>query len=106
LILYLGLADNGQGKEALKLFQQMNLQANEYLLTTVFKICTQIGDSESFEFGKSIFKTLSVLYKNHTIVLNSALNMFMQKGEISTGEHIFDKIQKDRITYGIMMSGL
>jgi hypothetical protein len=84
----------------------MNLQANEYLLTTVFKICTQIGDSESFEFGKSIFKTLPVIYKNDTIVLSSALNMFMQNGEISTGEHIFDKIQKDRITYSIMMLGL
>ncbi len=84
----------------------MNLQANEYLLTTVFKICTQIGDSESLEFGKSIFKTLPVIYKNDTIVLSSALNMFMQNGEISTGEHIFAKIQKDRITYGVMMSGL
>jgi len=84
----------------------MNLQANEYLLSTVFKICTQIGDSESLEFGKSIFKTLPVIYKNDTIVLSSALNMFMQNGEISTAEHIFDKIQKDRITYSIMMSGL
>ncbi len=84
----------------------MNLQANEYLLTTVFKICTQIGDSESFEFGKSIFKTLPALYKNNTIILSSVLNMFMQNGEISTGEQIFDKIQKDRITYTIMMSGL
>jgi hypothetical protein len=84
----------------------MNLQANEYLLTTIFKICTQIGDSESLEFGKSIFKTLPVIHKNNTIVLSSALNMFMQNGEISTAEHIFDKIQKDRITYSIMMSGL
>ena len=84
----------------------MNLQVNEYLLTTIFKICTQIGDSESLQFGKSIFKTLPVIYKNHTIVLNSALNMFMQNGEISTGEHIFDKTQKNLITYGVMMSGL
>jgi hypothetical protein len=84
----------------------MDLKADKYLLPTIFKICTKIGDFESLEYGKSIFKTLPVIYKNDTIVLNSALNMFMENGEISTGEQIFDKIQKDRITYGIMMSGL
>jgi hypothetical protein len=84
----------------------MNLKADKYLLPTIFKICTKIGDSESFEFGKSIFQTIPVIYKNDTIVLNSALNMFMENGEISIGEHIFDKIQKNRITYSIMMSGL
>ena len=51
----------------------MNLQLDEYLLTTIFKICTQISDSESLQFGKFIFKTLPVIYKNHTIVLSESM---------------------------------
>jgi hypothetical protein len=44
-------------------------------------------------------------YQNNTIILNSALHMFMQYGEVLLAEKIFEQMNKDTISYGVMMSG-
>ena len=83
----------------------MSIPPNEYLFSTVFKLCTRIGDSQAFEYGKSLWNHLPASYENNRVILTSALHMFMQNGDISTAEKIFDKMEKDRTSYGAIMSG-
>ena len=83
----------------------MTCLPNEYTLSILFKICSQLNDHQSFEFAKKIFEQMPNKYKNNTIIINSALHMFMQYGQILLAENIFEQMNKDTITYGVMMSG-
>jgi hypothetical protein len=89
----------------LELFRKLSLPANEYLFSTLFKICAQLTDAESIEFGRSILKSLPVKYQSNTVVLTSALHMLMTHGDIPAGEQLFARIEKNTITYDAMMSG-
>ena len=83
----------------------MTCLPNEYTLSILFKICSQLNDQQSIEFAKKIFKQMPDKYQNNTIILNSALHMFMQYGEVLLAEKIFERMNKDTISYGVMMSG-
>ncbi|CAF4339966.1 unnamed protein product, partial [Adineta steineri] len=76
-----------------------------YTYTMIFKTCSQLNDSQSIEFGKGLFENLPSQYQNHPIILNSALHMLMQHGDIKLSEKLFSKIDKDTTSYGVMMSG-
>jgi len=83
----------------------MTCLPNEYTLSILFKICSQINNHQSIEFAKKIFEQMLNKYQNNTIILNSALHMFMQYGEVLLAEKIFEQMNKDTISYGVMMSG-
>jgi hypothetical protein len=83
----------------------MTCLPNEYTLSILFKICSQINNHQSIEFAKKIFEQMPNKYQNNTIILNSALHMFMQYGEVLLAEKIFEQMNKDTISYGVMMSG-
>ncbi|CAF1176726.1 unnamed protein product [Didymodactylos carnosus] len=100
-----GLANNNRGEQALDLFRQMTVPPDEYTYSILFKICTQLGDQDSIQFGKNLLEKIPVRYQTDTILLNSALHMLMQNGEISMGEKLFSRMNKYITTYGVMMSG-
>jgi hypothetical protein len=83
----------------------MPIPPNEYTYTILFKTCSQLNDQQSIEFGKQLLKELPIQYRNHTIILNSALHMLMRAGEIFLGEKLFSQMNKDKTSYGVMMSG-
>jgi hypothetical protein len=83
----------------------MTCLPNEYSLSILFKICTQLTDQQSIEFGKKILKQMPEKYQHNTIILNSALHMLMQHREVLLAEKIFSRMNKDTISYGVMMSG-
>ena len=101
----LGLANNNHSKETINLFKKMSISPNEYTYTIIFKTCSQLNDQESIKFGKELLKTLPNQYCNHTIILNSALHMLMQYGEVLLSEKLFSQMTKDTTSYGVMMSG-
>jgi len=101
----LGLANNNHSKETIDLFEKMSISPNEYTYTILFKTCSQLNDQESIKFGKQLLKNLPNQYRNHTIILNSALHMLMQHGEVLLGEKLFSQMNKDTTSYGLMMSG-
>jgi pentatricopeptide repeat protein len=84
----------------------MTIPPDEYIFSSIFKICAQLGDSQSIQFGQSILETVPIKYQNDTILLNSALHMLMQGGNISTSEQLFVRMKKDTSSYRIMMGGM
>ena len=101
----LGLADHDLAKEAFDLFQQMTIAPDEYSFATMFKICAQLRDTASLEFGKTLLKTMPVKFHRSPILLNSALHMFMQCGDLSGAEQLFSRMDKNVVTFGAMMNG-
>ncbi|CAF1497846.1 unnamed protein product [Adineta ricciae] len=92
-----------KGKQAIDLFRQKSIEPNEYTYTILFKICSGLSDQKSMDFGKDLLKTLPNQYRNHTIILNSALHMLMQHGEVDLAEKCFSQMAKDATSYGVMM---
>jgi hypothetical protein len=100
-----GLLTRNRAKDALDLFEQMTTAPSEFTLAIVFKICTQLTDDRSFQLAKRILHSMPMIHRKNTIVLTSALKIFMHRGEISLGEKIFAQINKDMKSYGVMVSG-
>jgi hypothetical protein len=76
----------------------MSISPNEYTYTILFKTCSQLNEKE-------LLQNLPNQYLHHTIILNSALHMLMQHGEVLLGEKLFSQMNKDTTSYGVMMSG-
>ena len=53
MFLILGLQENDRGIEALKIFEQMPIPPNEYTYSILLKVCAELADHQSFEFGQS-----------------------------------------------------
>ena len=83
----------------------MTCLPTEYTFSILFKICSQLNDQQSIVFAKKILEQMPNKYQNNTIILNSALHMLMQHDEILLAEKTFSQINKDTISYGVMMSG-
>ncbi|CAF1052345.1 unnamed protein product [Adineta steineri] len=101
-----GLVDNNQCNEALNLFKDNNIPTNEYTFSILFKICSQINDRYSLQFGKEAFNQMPKNYYNSIVAITSALHMFTKCGDISKAEQLFNQIKKKNlIVYGAMMNG-
>ncbi len=96
--------ENNQKAEALEFFRQIN-SPDEYLYSTIFKLCVELGDQQSLQFGKNLFEKMPKIFHNNTVVLSSAMNLFNKCEDISKSEEIFSKMEKNVISYTIMMKG-
>jgi hypothetical protein len=96
--------ENNQKTEALELFSQIN-SPNEYLYSTIFKLCVELGDQQSLQFGKNLFEKMPKIFHNDKVILNSAMNLFNKCEDISKSEEIFSQMEKNVISYSIMMQG-
>jgi pentatricopeptide repeat protein len=100
-----GLVQNKQAPQALEYFRQMTVSADEILLCTIFKICSQLGDAQSVEFARQLLRTLPDKYRNDHFLLNAALHLLMKAGHVTEGEQLFQQMDKDSSTYRIMTCG-
>lgn len=101
-----GLADNNRCQEALDFFKTTNITKNEYTFSILFKICTDSADQRSLEFGQLIFDRMPKKFHNNSVVITSALQMFVKCGNISKAEQLFNTIQnKNLFTFSVMMNG-
>jgi pentatricopeptide repeat protein len=76
---------------------------SEYTYSILFKICAEIADQRSLEFGKSMFNKMPKKFQMDLAVLNSALNMFNKCDDLKSAESLFDRIDRNIISYGSMM---
>ena len=100
-----GLLENNRTNEAFEMARRISLPLNEYILATVWKICAQLANQCALDFGRDLFHRMPTMFANDRILLNSALNMFMKCGDTSTAEQIFSRMNKDLISWSIMMNG-
>ena len=87
------------------MFEQMSIAPNAYTYSILFKLCAQSSDRQTFQFGKTIWKNISIDYQKNPIVSTSFLQLLLKNEQISTCEQFFSQMEKNNITYIIMMKG-
>ena len=84
----------------------MTVKADPFVLTIIFDVCANLGDEKALEVGRLVFSQMDSSYYGNTVVMTSALNMFMKDGDVNKAEEVFRSIKsKDIIAYAAMMKG-
>ena len=83
----------------------MTIPPNEYTYSILFQICAQLPDRQSFEFGQSLWKKISLNDRKNPVVSTSFLQMLIKHKEMSSCEQFFSQMSKNNITFTIMMKG-
>ena len=105
MFFILGLQENDRGIEALKIFEQMPIPPNEYTYSILLKVCAELADHQSFEFGQSLWKKISVNHQKNPVISTSFLQMLLKHEQISICERFFSQILKNNVTFTTMMKG-
>ncbi|XP_023546468.1 pentatricopeptide repeat-containing protein At5g39350-like [Cucurbita pepo subsp. pepo] len=106
--MLVGLAQNGQARDALKLFSQMQNERvtfNALTLVSLVHCCTLLG---SLREGRSVHAVLIRFRFASDVVAKTALiDMYAKCSEIDSGEKVFNHgfTPKDVILYNSMISG-
>ncbi|CAF1610463.1 unnamed protein product [Rotaria magnacalcarata] len=101
-----GYVKNNLFESALHLFEKNTLKSDEVLYGIAFKACASLSNEEAIQLGKKTFHEMPKVYLNHTILVTSAIHMFMKFGEIEIAEYLFSQIkQHSSYTYGVMING-
>ena len=102
-LIWSGLVDNDRSQEALNLFKESNIEANEYTYSILFKLCAKIANEDSLEFGQLIFSRMSKKFHKNRVVRNSALHVFITADDLKSAEAVFDPMDRNITCYGSMM---
>ena len=89
----------------MKIFEQIPIPPDGYTYSILFKICNELSDRQSFEFGQSLWKKISLNDRKNPVISNSFLKMLVKHEDISVCERFFSQIRKDNVTFTIMMKG-
>ena len=93
-------------EKVLDLFDEMVIKPDEFTLTLLFSACAHVSNDQAMKIGKKLLDQMPNSFRNSTILLTSAIHMLMRFGDVTSAEHLFDRIKKkDAITYGAMMKG-
>ncbi|KAJ7568443.1 hypothetical protein O6H91_01G033100 [Diphasiastrum complanatum] len=100
-------ADNGQGEEAINLFQQMRLAgiaADKILFVIVLKACARISDLEK---GKQLHSQIVKSgFEADMIVGNSLVNMYAKCGSIEHARQVFSNMcETDVLSWNALIAG-
>ncbi|CAF1965204.1 unnamed protein product [Rotaria magnacalcarata] len=101
------LNDNKQYKKVLELFDEFNEKTidkcSNWIIIQALKACTQICDVQR---GLKIHNLISSRLKRDPYVLPSLIHFYMQCGDVSHAQLLFDKsTKKTPFMYGAMMKG-
>ncbi|CAM4837495.1 unnamed protein product [Rotaria magnacalcarata] len=101
------LNDNKQYKKVLELFDEFNEKTidkcSNWIIIQALKACTQICDVQR---GLKIHNLISSRLKRDPYVLPSLIHFYMQCGDVSHAQLLFDKSTKKTLfMYGAMMKG-
>ncbi|CAF1464338.1 unnamed protein product [Rotaria sordida] len=101
------LNDKKQFKKALELFdtymEKNNQTLSSYIITQALKACAQIGD---FQRGSTIHHLIPSRTKDNSYVLTSLIHLYMQCGDVTRAQLLFDSASKKILQmYGAMMKG-
>ena len=92
--------------KALDLFERIPFKLNDVIYAIVFNACAQLCDDRAKTIGKKLLNQMPKHFRNNNILLNSAIDMLMNFGDVKEAEHLFEwNKKKDIITFGAMMNG-
>ncbi|CAM4958738.1 unnamed protein product [Rotaria socialis] len=99
--------DEKQFKKTLQLFdkhQEQNIETcSNSIIIQALKACTQLRDLKR---GSLIHHRISSQIKNDSSILFSLIQLYMQCGDVTNAQSLFDTIIKKSLSiYGIMMKG-
>ena len=102
-----GYRQNGDGKESIELFKQMQqegIQPNHFTFTIALSSCADLAD---LSLGREIHSQIDESGIEWTIEMrNSLLNMYSKCGSMNEAQSIFDNMEsRDIITWNAMISG-
>eukprot|EP01018_Ginkgo_biloba_P040409 Gb_21270 [translate_table: standard] len=102
-----GYAQNGHGEEALKLFQQMQLEGVKPNLKTFASVLPACATLAALEQGKEIHEEIIRSGFQVDIFVESALvDMYAKCGSIENARYVFDKIcQRNVVSWNAMIAG-
>lgn len=100
------MIDNDQLDEALELIQQIDVPLNDFLLNSIFGLCSSLRNSVTRKLAEDLFNKYESNIEKNPILLTSALNMFLRFGDIERAENLFSRIKTSNlITLGTMING-
>ncbi|CAF4332144.1 unnamed protein product, partial [Rotaria sordida] len=99
-----GYIENQMSEKVLDLFEQMELNLNNFAYTFVFNACAELANDRAMKIGRKLLDEMPENLRNDNVVLNSVIHMLIKFGDIQNAENVFQSIKKkDIITYGTMM---
>jgi hypothetical protein len=102
LFLYLGYLVNNMAEEAIQLFSKIN-NPDEIIFCLLYTSCSQVGTKQALNFGRKVWSEMSLVNHRNEYIVNTALNMFITCGDVSSAENLFITIKPSVINYGQMM---
>ncbi|CAF2149325.1 unnamed protein product [Rotaria magnacalcarata] len=105
-VMFKGLITNNVAEKVLNLFDEMKIEPDQFILSTLFNACAVLNNNRAMKIGKKLLAEMPENYRNHNTISTSAINMLMKFGDVESAETIFRSIKtKDIITYNVMMKG-
>jgi lipopolysaccharide biosynthesis regulator YciM len=92
-------------EKVLDLLDEMVIKPDQVTLALVFNACGQLANDRAMRIGQKLLDQMPNSFRNHNVVLNSALHMLMKFGDVKRAEHLFEMVKKDIVTYGAMIKG-
>lgn len=102
-----GYAENGCGKEALEIFQQMKLEGEVPDRVTYINILNVCVNPGALDLGKEIHsQTVKAGLVSHIPLGNALINMYSKCGSVEGARQVFDFMcNRDVITWNAMIGG-
>ncbi len=92
--------------KALDLSEQLPFNLDGISYTIMFNACAQLSNDRAKQIGRKLLHQMPKQFETNNYVQNSAIDMLMKFGDITTAEHLFQMNKKKSIvTYGAMMKG-
>ncbi|XP_024541626.1 pentatricopeptide repeat-containing protein At2g33680 isoform X1 [Selaginella moellendorffii] len=97
-LLIAAYVDNGNGREALRVFWKMQLEgveADSFVFSSVLGACSILG---CLELGKRLHKRLvDIGLSTHLVLQNSLLNMYTKSGSLEDAARLFREMSQPNI---------
>ena len=104
--LFLGLILNKMPEKVFDLLDQTNIQFDQVTLTVLFNACAHVANDRAKQIGRKLLNEMPVDFRNHNVLITSAIDMLMKFGDVQYAEKLFRmNKKKDIITFGAMMNG-
>jgi pentatricopeptide repeat protein len=92
--------------KALDLFEQMPFNLDDINYIIIFNACAQLSNDRAKQIGRKLLHQMPKQFETNNNIQNSAIDMLMKFGDVTTAEHLFQRNKKKSIvTYGAMMNG-